>query len=553
MRLKYQMSGRDLLALMSRRFLFTVFVPALCLTACCCQTVPRSICTRQDYLQEREHLIRDERALGFSAGITLSQAEKTANDTLLRLRKREMQRTAALFPPARSFLAAKADIDASPLMDIFRRMPKGAILHAHPGAIQDLHWLIANATYLPHCYLYAGPDGESAVNGALAFFVHPPDARWKPVQNLRNAATNRVEFDERLYRSITLGPDNLARPDVWAQFENCWSRVSAIESYAPVSREFTRRELEAAAAENVQVLELRAFLSGPTDLEGHAAGGDAAVTQYREVLAEVRKQHPDFQLKLIASRERSASPRQIGEYLREALRLRKLYPDLVVGFDLVNEEDRSHTLIDFLDQWLNIDREARAAGIALPYFFHAGESNWDDNGNLFEALLLHSQRIGHGLALAKHPLLLERVRDRKIAVEVCPISNQVLGYVPDLRNHPALFWMRDGVPVTLNPDDPGMMQATFSHDFYVAFMAWGLDLADLKQLAMNSLRYSSLSDDEKTMAIATWTVRWNEFIGWLNAYTLSLNLYAAAGWRYDNASTSGAAVVSENRKRKKQR
>ena len=38
---------------------------------------------------------------------------------------------------------------------------------------------------------------------------------------------------------------------------------------------------------------------------------------------------------------------------------------------------------------------------------------------------------------------------------------------------------------------------SFTVDWYEVFMAWGLDLAELKQLAMNSLRYSSLSDEEK--------------------------------------------------------
>ena len=28
-------------------------------------------------------------------------------------------------------------------------------------------------------------------------------------------------------------------------------------------------------------------------------------------------------------------------------------------------------------------------------------------------------------------------------------------------------------------------------------MAWGLDLAELKQLAMNSIQYSSMTDEEK--------------------------------------------------------
>ena len=67
-----------------------------------------------------------------------------------------------------------------------------------------------------------------------------------------------------------------------------------------------------------------------------------------------------------------------------------------------------------------------------------------------------------------------------------------------------------------------MMQATLSHDFYAVFMAWDLDLADLKQLALNSLRYSSLNADEQAQAIAAWTVRWHAFIVWLNAQVVPL-------------------------------
>ena len=64
-------------------------------------------------------------------------------------------------------------------------------------------------------------------------------------------------------------------------------------------------------------------------------------------------------------------------------------------------------------------------------------------------------RIGHGLALVRHPLLMEMARDRGIAIEVCPISNQVLGYVGDLRAHPAVAYINAGIPVVLSPDDPG--------------------------------------------------------------------------------------------------
>jgi len=57
-------------------------------------------------------------------------------------------------------------------------------------------------------------------------------------------------------------------------------------------------------------------------------------------------------------------------------------------------------------------------------------ADWQETAsdyNLVDALLLNTTRIGHGYALVKHPVLKEKIRQRGIAVEVNPISNQVRG------------------------------------------------------------------------------------------------------------------------------
>lgn len=65
----------------------------------------------------------------------------------------------------------------------------------------------------------------------------------------------------------------------------------------------------------------------------------------------------------------------------------------------------------------------------------------------------------------------------------------------------------------LGSDDPGVFQYTgLSHEFYVAVTHWGIGLAGMKQLAINSIEHSRMTPVAKSNAKREWNKRYAKFI-----------------------------------------
>jgi len=169
--------------------------------------------------------------------------------------------------------------------------------------------------------------------------------------------------------------------------------------------------------------------------------------------------------------------------------------NMVIGFDLVCEEDYNPGTDHFLDQIYELKMKL---GDKFACFMHAGESYQRTNTELYDAILLGSKRIGHGFALSMHPNLIKIVKEKDICIETCPVSNKLLCCVNDLRLHPIRTLLAQGVPVSVNPDDHGFFQSEgVTMDYLYAYLEWGLDLSDLKQLCLNSLEYATITEEEK--------------------------------------------------------
>ncbi|TSZ83221.1 Adenosine deaminase 2-A [Bagarius yarrelli] len=501
-----------------RRFCYVSCTSTALLTILFLASIKESACLPDPHL--RELLLQEEVSRQIGGRVELSAAERRLDSLFRKLKEQEIR--ASHFPPAMHFFQAKPYIQKSPVFKLLQKMPKGAILHIHSSALVSVDWLVMNVTYRPHCYVCFTWTGRvQFLFSARQPFQRLGCSRWNLLEKLRAAISDVSAFDKSLMQNLTLFTENPdvrypSQDDVWNQFEQVFTSISGLISYAPVFKDYLYQGLLQLYNDNILYLELRAGLSQTYELDGTIHDREWSIQTYKNITEQFRLEHPDFiGIRIIISVHRIQNVSKVKQAVKDTIEMQKQYPEIIAGFDLVGREDRGNSIWYYRDA-LSFPSQVKAK---LSYFFHAGETDLfgtDVDRNILDALLFNTTRIGHGFALAHHPLAKELSRKMNVPVEVCPISNQVLKLVSDLRNHPAAVLMSEGHPMVVSSDDPTLFgTAGLTYDFYEVFVGIGglsANVGTLKELAMNSIRYSSLPPVLKDKAMALWQQKWNYFI-----------------------------------------
>lgn len=83
----------------------------------------------------------------------------------------------------------------------------------------------------------------------------------------------------------------------------------------------------------------------------------------------------------------------------------------------------------------------------------------------------------------------------------------------DLRLHPSAEYLKRGVTVALCSDDPIYFENdSLVDDFFAACICWGLGLAEVKHLCINSILYSGVDPEQKSLLMKSWLCAWKKFI-----------------------------------------
>ncbi|KAJ9616757.1 hypothetical protein H2200_000476 [Cladophialophora chaetospira] len=506
----------------------------------------------QKYMAGRQALIDQEKQQRHDRTFkqSMSPMAKQAARIMASIRRRELQtvwtsefedsladKNGGNFYPGMMFTLARDRMETTDLWKILEKMPKGALLHAHMDAMIDIDWLVDQAL-AEKGFCMLAPEGLSdkgkRTSSSLQFRYFP-DAEIKKQKNVgsiwtaayaanapipireaqRTFPDDETTFKKWLISRCTVtAEESLCHHQgldaIWRKFQSTFLVITWMFSYEPIFRRAVQRLLGQLAADGITYVDLRIAFKFEFRKQGQTSGQIGKFDDFFNVLGEEIDKFKRSEAgknfigaRMIWTAIRKMDNRALANSMKECIRMKKKFPHLICGFDFVAQEDQGRTLKDLTPLVFWFRKKCAESGVDLPFFFHAGECLGDGDStdnNLFDALLLGTRRIGHGYSLYKHPLLIDMVKEKKILVESCPISNEILRLSSSILSHSLPALLSRGVPVSLNNDDPAILghgKNGLSHDFWQAYMGFeNLGLEGLATMAENSLKWCAIEDQK---------------------------------------------------------
>ena len=158
--------------------------------------------------------------------------------------------------------------------------------------------------------------------------------------------------------------------------------------------------------------------------------------------------------------------------------------DRICGFDLADRENTSDP-----GDFVELVTMARDAGLGITV--HSGEDTGPE-GVQRTLDVLEPDRIGHGVNAWRDQDVVEQLKERDVLLELCPTSNWLTQCVESVEKHPLPDFYRAGVKLSLNSDDPQLMDIDLSHEYELAAKHYGFGKEDFRKTNLYALEKSFL-------------------------------------------------------------
>jgi adenosine deaminase len=144
---------------------------------------------------------------------------------------------------------------------------------------------------------------------------------------------------------------------------------------------------------------------------------------------------------------------------------------------------------------------ARALAAGWKTVAHAGEEG--PPAYVWGALeALRVSRVDHGIRSLEDPTLVAHLRDHRIPLTVCPLSNVKLRVFDTLHDHTLGAMLDAGLVATVNSDDPAYFGGYVGDNYRATAAALDLTGDRLIALARNSFEAAFISAEERAAFLA---------------------------------------------------
>lgn len=510
-------------------------------------TFPRAY-TYSEYQKVADSYRQQDKSSHFASGMNLTERENRLNLLMKDIRNEVMCGENPYLPPEHlnnrtpyaglttyyplhAFSEAKNNINQDILFPLFQKMPKGGNLHLHSSVSLSIGRFITLLRKFDGdeewaIYLCKGleKNHKKLIDGTLLLL---PSAYSVPVRYTEHLLSLNQYSDEDLETLFSLGGfDKRRRPmnirkrvrEIYARMEKIMTvRQFFTEYYAMTFEELWEDNIDYAeihlavdAMINNNIVELQATALSETAL---LPSPDAVAVMW-DIYQKFAKQHEGFGLKLIISESnyRDTTYDDVGESMNQVYEWmqEECYADeqFVIGYNMVNRENRKCSM----DSYVRAICES-AHGKDIPLYFHDGNGASTDSDGMYAAAALGAKRIGHALNLFRFPSLVDGMKQNQIALEICPISERMMRYTPDLRLHPVGEYMGRGIECVICSDKPMIFDNEgLSYDYWEIFFAQMLDLREIKQFILNSYQFSGMMPEQYEAKVQQWEKKWALFV-----------------------------------------
>lgn len=239
---------------------------------------------------------------------------------------------------------------------------------------------------------------------------------------------------------------------------------------------------EDSAKQNIKLFEVR--FSPDWAFHGHRLDWDACLEGLLRAKERAERQF-DMAIGYIAITSRSMGPESCVKTVEWAIR----HKEHIVGVDLADGED-VFPIRDFAAPVL----KAKDAGLKVT--IHSGE-NTPASAVLETINAVHPDRIGHGIHIIEDMNAVELVKEQGITLEVNPWSNYLTNSVRTIEEHPLKRLFDLGVKVTINSDDPEVLETNLNNEYRIAHEILGMSLEEIMTCNRYAFDASFLPEEQR--------------------------------------------------------